>query len=149
MADPITGLTEAMSAQGAYFATGDGASPEVFTEFQEAKVIGGPNETADELEATHLRSPSGYREFLQSFKDGGEITIEANFIPGDATQVAMDADFTSGTTKNRRIYYPDGSYNSFAGWVKGRGNTNTGVNQILTRTYTVRVSGPVTLTEAA
>lgn len=145
MANP---LTEAMSAQNTYFSTGDGNSPEVFTELAEVKNIGGPDEKADELEATHLRSPSGYREFLQSFKDGGELTIEANFLPGDTTQQAMAADFASGTTKNRRITYPDGSYNSFAGWVKAKGNSGTQVGSVLGRMFTVRISGPVTLTEA-
>ena len=140
--------TEARSAQNTYFSTGDGASPEVFTELAEVVSIGGPNETADEIDATHLRSPSGYREFIQSFKDGGELPLELNFVPGSATQQAMDADFASGTTKNRQITYPDGSYHSFAGWVKARGNSNTAVGSKLTRMYTVRIVGPVTLTAA-
>lgn len=140
--------SEARSAQGTYFSTGDGASPENFEELAEVVSIGGPNETADEIDVTHLRSDLGYREFVQSFKDGGELPLELNFIPGNSTQQNMDADFTSGTRKNRRITYPDGSYHSFFGWVKARGNSQTAVGNKLSRTYTVRIVGPVTLTEA-
>lgn len=140
--------SEATSAQGTYFSTGDGASPEVFTELAEVVNIGGPNETADEIDVTHLRSTGGYREFIQSFKDGGELSLELNFVPGNATQQAMDADFASGATKNRKITYPDGSYHSFAGWVKARGNSSTNVGSKLSRMYTVRIVGPVELTPA-
>ncbi|HEX8030274.1 MAG TPA: phage tail tube protein [Vicinamibacterales bacterium] len=142
-------MSDARSAQNTYFSTGDGASPEQFGELSEVVSIGGPNETADEIDVTHLRSQGGYREFIQSFKDGGELPLNLNFIPGDTSQQAMDADFASGTTKNRRITYPDGSYDSFAGWVKARGNSEIAVGSKLARTYTVRIVGPVVLTPAA
>lgn len=142
-------MSEATSAQDTYFLTGDGTSPEQFTELAEVISIGGPSESADEIDVTHLRSAGGYREFIASFKDGGEFTLECNFIPGNTTQQAMDADFQSGNKKNRRITYPDGSYHSFLAWVKGRANSDTSVGNKLTVQYTVRVSGQVSLTAAA
>lgn len=141
--------SQARSAQGTYFSTGDGTSPEQFTELSEVVSIGGPDEQADEIDVTHLRSEGGYREFIQSFKDGGELPLVMNFIPSSTSQQALDADFTSGTTKNRRITYPDGSYHSFAGWVKRRANEEIAVGNKLGRAYTIRIVGPVSFTAAA
>src|SRR6185436_4037195 len=137
-----TGLSEAQSAQNTYFSTGNGASPEVFSELSEVVSIGGPQEKADEIDVTHLRSPSGYREFIQSFKDGGEVPLELNFLPGDTSQQNLRADFASGTTKNRRITYPDGSHSDFAGWVKAVGNSSTQVGSKLGMMATIRIVGP-------
>lgn len=115
--------TEARSAQNTYIETGDGASPETFTELAEVKSIGGPNESQEELDATHLRSTGGYREFVPSFKDGGEIPMVLNFIPGNTTQQALRTEFATNPspTKNRRITFPDGTTCTFAAWVKSIG----------------------------
>lgn len=143
--------TEAMSAQNTYISTGNGASPEVFTEIAEVVSIGGPNEKADEIEATHLRSPGGYREFIQSFKDGGEVPLELNFIPNNATQdssTGLRSEFASGATKNRKITFPDGTTCIFAAWVKAIG-TPIQVGNKLSLNVTIRVVGPTDWDEAA
>ena len=149
MANP---LTEAMSAQGTYIATGDASSPEGFTaEVAEVKNIGGPDEKADEIDVTHLRSPGGYREFIQSFKDGGELPLTMNFLPSDNTQDSssgLRADFQSGAIKNRRIFYPDGTTCTFASWVKGIG-TGAQVGNALELNVTLRLVGPTVWEEAA
>ncbi len=145
----ICGGTEAESAQGTFIETGDGASPENFSELAEVSNIGGPNEKADEIDATHLRSPEGYKEFIPSFKDGGEIPLTLNYIAGSTTQSALRAEFnqTPPPTKNRRITWPDGSTTSFAGWVKARG-ASAQVGSKISSMVTLRGVGAVTLDES-
>lgn len=143
--------TQAMSAQGTFIGKGDGASPENFAEIAEVKNIGGPDEKADEIDVTHLRSPEGYREFIQSFKDGGEIPLTLNFIPSSATQDSTNglrAEFQSGAIKNYQITYPDGTTCTFAAWVKQCGNAAQ-VGNALEFNVTLRMVGPTTWNEAS
>ena len=43
--------------------------------------IGGIEITADTTDVTTLDSEGGYREFIGTFKDGGEVPIEGFLIP--------------------------------------------------------------------
>jgi predicted secreted protein len=144
----ICGGTDATSSQDTYISVGDSASPNTFTEIAEVKSIGGPNEDSEELDATHLRSTGGYREFLQSFKDGGELPCNCNYLPGNATHQTIRTLFQSGATRGWKITYPDTSYVTFDGYVKAVGST-AAVGAILEGSFTIRISGAVTLVEAA
>ncbi len=138
-------MSDAISTQGVYFATSDSTgSPETWSELAEVKNFGGPNETSDELDVTHLRSPGSYREFIQSFKDGGELPITMNFVPGSASQAALMAEFEEEhqTVRRRRMFYPDGSTSTFNAYVKAR-NTPVAVGAVLELQVTARISGPV------
>ncbi len=137
-------MSNAISAQGTYFGTGDGASPEDFGELAEVVSIGGPNQTSEEIDVTHLRSMSGYREFIQSFKDSGELPLECNYVPGSLSQAAILAEFDTGTIKTRRIFYPDGATDTFSAYVKGitRGAV---VGNKIPMNITFRLVGPVSM----
>lgn len=143
----IAGGTDATSSQNAYISVGDSASPNTFTEIAEVKSIGGPNEDSEELDATHLRSSGGYREFLQSFKDSGEVPCNCNFLPGDTSHQLIRTLYQSGAVRGWKITYPDGSEDTFDGYVKGVGRTAQ-VGSILEGSFAVRVTGPVTLDPA-
>ena len=66
---------------------GDGGSPEAFTNIAEVTSIGEFRISKDMLEATHLES--AMREFIYGLKSGGQLPIECNFLPTDATQNAV------------------------------------------------------------
>lgn len=142
--------TEAFSAQQSYISVGDSASPNTYTEVAEVKNIGGPNEAAEEIDVTHLRSPGSYREFLQSFKDGGEIPIVANYIPTHSTHGSGSGGvrglFASGAVRGWRITLADGTLLYFDGWVKAIG-TPVQVGNAVELNFTIRVSGAVTVDE--
>lgn len=144
-------MSYGLSSQGTFISTGDGASPENFTELAEVVSIGGPNETSEELDFTHLRSPGAYREFKQSFKDGGELPLTLNFIPGSASQNSIGgirADYAANpqTVRNRKITYPDGTTCTFQSFVKGVGSTAS-VGAKLELNVALRISGATTWTE--
>jgi hypothetical protein len=141
------GTSGAISSAGTYFGTAlddmSPASPAEFSELAEVVSIGGPTETSAEIDVTHLRSPGNYREFIPSYKDGGDLPLELNFVPGSASQLALQAEF-EGTqpTKRRRIFYPDGSTDTFHAYVKGRAH-GASVGTKLTLHVTLRIVGPV------
>ena len=71
--------------------------------------IGGPSLSADTIDATSHDSlviASGYREFIQGLRNGGEISIEGNFIPANPGQVALKTDFDDGSLVAYTITFP-------------------------------------------
>lgn len=40
-----------------------------------------PGVTRDAIDATHLGSPEGYKEFIAGMKEGGEASLTVNYVP--------------------------------------------------------------------
>lgn len=59
---------------------------------------GGPGQKADMKEVTNMLSPSGYKEFISGLREGGQITLEGNYIPKESTssQTNLRTDFEGG-----------------------------------------------------
>ena len=103
--------TQALIGFGVTLARGNGASPEVFTDIAELMDLSPPSMTKDQVEATHTKSPDGFREYIPGLKDGGEFSATMNFLPSDTTQGntagGLMHDFINESeTRNWRITYP-------------------------------------------
>lgn len=59
-----------------------------FTDVAQVNSVSGPGFAADAIEKTHMASPNAFREFFAGLVDGGEVSFECNFLPGNATQMA-------------------------------------------------------------
>lgn len=140
-------MSDAISAQGTYLTIGDGASPEQFTEIPECKTIPGPAGTSDELDATHLRSTGGYREYKQSFKDNDDMTLECNYVPGDPVQASLRADYLTGVVRHFVKHYPDNSTDAFSAYVKSA-SSPAAVGELISFTVTLRVTGAPVFTSS-
>lgn len=92
-------MSDAKSAFGTTLKKGAVAIAEVTS-------IGGPSLSADTLDVSSHGSAYGYREFVQGMRDGGEISIEGNFIPGNAGQIALKTDFDDGSLDEYVITFP-------------------------------------------
>jgi predicted secreted protein len=69
--------------------------------------IGGPSLSIDTIELTSHDSTDAFREFVAGLRDGGDISIEGNFIPSDTDgQVAFVTDAKAGTTREVIITGP-------------------------------------------
>ena len=93
--------TTGFTGIGAALKIGDGASPETFTPIGNT-VNFGLDQTADQVDATHLGSTSGYRERKQGFKDA-TVNFEIHFDPDHATHndtTGLMAAFEDGTSHN-------------------------------------------------
>ena len=101
-------------------------------------------------DATHLGSPGGYREFIGGLRDGGEVTLDLNWLPGDATHDAntgLLSIFNSNNTgKNWRITLPTTPTTtvSFSGPVSAF-EPDIPVDDKISLSVTIKVSGAVTI----
>ncbi|CAN5480596.1 phage tail tube protein [soil metagenome] len=99
--------TEARIGHGTLLAWESSAG--VYTTLAERANISGPGMQADQPDATNMDSANGWREFIAGLKDAGELTVEANYLPGNATQNATTGVlslFASQDLKNWKLTFP-------------------------------------------
>lgn len=104
--------TQARIGHGTLFKIGNGATPEVFTTVGEVTSITPPGMSRDAIDATHEESPDAWREFIGGLKDGGEVSLELNFVPGSATTILLMAEIEAAPG-NKQIVFPAGEVFSF------------------------------------
>ncbi len=131
---------------GTIIAWSDGASPEVFTAIGKVANIGGPEESAEEVDDTTLDSSGGYTETLQGLKNGGTVSFTMHRNPdAAANQAQLETDFDAATTRKWRITWPfsPNELHSFQAFVQSL-TRNTEPNAPITVDVTLKISGPVT-----
>lgn len=117
-----------------------------------AKIIGGLSSVgevtpdSEELDATTLDSASGYREYIQGFKDSGELTITGMHKKSDVGQVELRTGFGTGDIDAVLITYPDATTVGFNAYVKSYSMGPADVDGIVGFSATLRISGAVTVT---
>ncbi len=103
--------TEAMIGYGTVFEMADEASPTVFVPMGEIINVDPGEDEDEEVEATHYKSPDKTREFIPGLTVPGQMTVEGNYIPGSATDLAMIA--ARGKKNRGRITLPNGVRKTF------------------------------------
>jgi len=134
------------AAFGALFKVGDGATSEAFTALAEVVSIGGPSLSQEVVDVTHMSSTAGYREFKASVRDGGEVTLDVNFLPAATDHIALlQTDFEAGTVRNFEVVWTDTASTNwqFAGIVTGW-NPNHPLDGKAECSITVKVTGQPT-----
>jgi predicted secreted protein len=143
--------TQASIGFGTLFKTGDGASPEVFTEIAEVTGVTPPNMARDTVDASHEQSPGAWREFIAGMKDGGEVSFDLNFIPGGTAAAALMAEYDldgPDALKNRQVVFPDTSMFEFAAILTGF-EPDAPLDDKMSAKVTFKVSGKPVLTQAS
>ena len=60
-----------------------------------------PGKKADKIDFTNYDSDDDYKEIKSGMKDGGDVTLEGNFIKGDTNgQIGLDTDLEAGTLQS-------------------------------------------------
>src|SRR5262245_53470402 len=77
-----------------------------FTTMGEVTSITMANLTRDAIDATHMESAGGWKEFIPGLKDAGEVKIEMNFDPDSVTDGYIRATFASDALQTARIAFP-------------------------------------------
>lgn len=122
-----------------------------FTEIAQVNSIGSVSITSDEVEVTTLDNTSGFREYLQTFKDAGELPITLVWDPAlpthGETATGLWGLMVSGAVKTWQIEFPTTPpYTAtFDGFVKSFPTPSMTPDDALTAEVTIRVSGTVTL----
>lgn len=88
-----------------------------WADIAEVNSISGPSPTRETIDVTSLDSTGGYREYIPSFRDGGQVQLGMNFTR--ETYDLMKADFDSDDTNNYEVLFPDDENTSieFTGYV--------------------------------
>lgn len=93
--------TTGFTGIGAALKLGNNASPETFTHIGNTTSFS-IEQTADQVDATHLQSTSGFREYKQGFKSS-TVSFEGHFDPDHAQQddsTGLLAVYAAGSERN-------------------------------------------------
>ena len=110
--------------------------------------VGEIQSDSEALDVTTLESTGGYREYIQGFRDAGEVELSGFHDAGDAGQTALRAAYASGAIGAFEVCFPDGSKVEFSGFMKGHTVGSAEVDGAIGFGAVVRISGAVKMTEA-
>jgi hypothetical protein len=139
------GNSEARIGWGSEFFLADANG--TLVELDEVTSVALPEEMADDVEVTHLKSPGKRKEYRPGLIEPGDGTIELNYIPGSATDVLIRAAAGGGirafkTTLPDETGSPAWAVEGYL-YVKGR-SRSVPIGDRMTTTVSVRFSGPST-----
>jgi predicted secreted protein len=87
-----------------------GSDTETYNTIAEVNDIVGPNMSMGTIDTTSHDSASGWREFVSTLKDGGQVTFKCNFLPVSTTQnhiLGLIRDFKHGLLRKMKIIFTD------------------------------------------
>jgi predicted secreted protein len=138
-------------AYGSAFKVGNDGTPETFAKVAEVLDISGPNMSMETIDVSSQDSVNGWREYIAGWRDAGEISISANWIPAAATQdktTGILSKFLDNDTHNYQIVTAsNGSSGTITIGLTGI-VTGFGVNLPLTEQgkvdFSIKLTGKVT-----
>lgn len=107
--------------------------------------IGGPNMTASTIDVTD--HDSTWMEYVSGMKDGGEVTFDVNFMNTAGQEAVRDA--LGGASTAYTISFPGAGSVDFSAIVTAFGMNAGGVNDKLSASVTLKVTGAVAWTDPA
>lgn len=116
----------------------------VWTRITEILSIQGPGSSREVIDVTNLDSEDGYREFIGSFRDGGDVQLRMNYTR--AGYDTMKDDFDDDDRQYYQIVLPDGTSIEFAGLVQEVPLT-INVGEQIAMDVVIKVSGRVVVNE--
>lgn len=100
-------MTDARTGWGGEFHLSSDNNPANYFELVEVVQFPLPDDTVEEADASHLKSPDKRREFIAGMIDGGTVEVEINYVPGSATDVAIRNARDTRTTRAIKFVVPD------------------------------------------
>lgn len=135
--------TQAAIGYGTILRVATPEAPAVFLELGEITAVTPPPMSRDTVDATHMQSPEKWREFIAGLKDGGEISMDLNFIPASETDVRLREAQTEDKPSPVEIEFPNGSVWSFKAFCTGY-EPDVPLDDKMTATCTWKVTGKPT-----
>lgn len=141
-------MAEVQPSFGSQFWLEDPASPTLLVRIAELQDISGPGKVRETFDVTTHDSPDGYREYIGTLKDGGEVSFTLMFDPSDTGHLVLESaiDRNGIGGLGARVYWPtdDGDYAEFD-CIPTNLSWNAPVNGALTADFTAKVTGKVNL----
>lgn len=133
--------TNAISFQGTQFHIGTEVSPTTYVSLGEVRSMDGPGGEAAVLDATHSLSTA--KEKLMGLPDEGQIQVTVNYLSGNQGQDEFLEARAAQQIRDYKITFVNGEILLFQGFAKGH-KISGQVDQVVTATLTVEITGPVT-----
>jgi predicted secreted protein len=116
----------------------------VYEEIAEVRSISGPSTTRETIDVTSFDSTGGYREFIGSLRDPGEVTLELIFTRN--AYETLKGDFESDTLGSYEIILNDAEKTSFefSGFVTAI-PMEIPLDDVVSFSSTIKISGEVTI----
>lgn len=108
--------------------------------------IGEIKADSDAIDVTTLDAQDGYKQYIQGYKDMGEVTVEGFFDADNAGQTCLRSLYASGGITPFTVTFPDQSRASFTAFVKGYSLGAASVDGAIAFSAVLRLTGGVTLT---
>ena len=142
-------MTNAISSFGTLLKIGDGGATETFTTIAEVQDISGPSFSLDTAEVTSHSSAGGWKEYIGTLVDGGEVSFDINFLPTETTHgysAGLLKDLVNKTVRNFQLVFPDASSTTwqFAALVT-KFETSEPYGDKLSASVTLKLTGQPTL----
>lgn len=122
-------------------------APSTYSTIGELVAVTPPNRTRETIDATHMASPDGYREFISSLRDGGESTLTFNYTK--AGYAVLETLFDDDDPATFRITLPDGSTFGYDGLITEHPVDDVAIDDKIGMSANIKVTGPVTFTAGA
>ena len=124
----------------------EGATPDTYVAVAEVVAITPPGMSRDSAEATHLKSPDEFKEYIAGLMDAGDASFTFNYVPS-ATE-AMYLAFQARTGKYQ-ITFPNGVMMRFSGFFTAYEPPELTPGGKMEASATIKTSGRPTLHAAA
>jgi predicted secreted protein len=133
----------AFAGRGSELLYGSG-SPLIYTLLAELKKITFSGRKLDLVDVTNMQSGI-FREWLPTLLDSGDVDMDANFIPGDPTQTAINNYFNTATLVPWEVILPNGlGTMNFNGYVSADA-WDLVVDKEATVTIKIKITGAITV----
>lgn len=105
--------------------------------------ISGPDRKRETIDVTAHDSPDGWMEFIGGLKDGGEVSLDINYDPAEATH-DLDDDFNDATPRNYQVVILPDTDDEYTWSIKGvmtEVSDEFPYDDKMARTVTIKVTG--------
>ena len=124
----------------------EGETAETYVDIAEVVSITPPGVTREAVEATHLKSPDRYKEFIAGLKEAGEASLTLNFVPSASDAVFEAFDAASG---KYQITFPNGVMMRFDGFFTAYNPPELTAEGKMEASATIKATGKPTLHAAS
>lgn len=104
-----------------------------------------PSANIELIDATNMDSPNRWREDVSGLVEGGDMSVEMNFIPGSTTDQTIRAMIDAAAAIYCRITYTESVVWTFLGRIRSY-EISSPTDDIMTATLVIKQSASLTIT---
>lgn len=112
--------------------------PSTYTTLAEVLSVTPPSISVETVDATHMGSDDGFREYIASLKDGGEVTVNLNYVESSATLLQT---LVLAGVETFKVTFPGSSTFVFSGIPTNFAFDDVVIDDKVAMSLTIKVTG--------